>query len=220
MKIRRIGRRRHTRRSGVHTLISQWCARVVWALLPVTAGTAFSDATVSWSTAPARRGRGVVVAGLGRRNGRVVRAATVGPHVVARRRAVRIRVRVVVVVVDDHRLGRARVRGRRYCRSARALGSRRGRHRQRARVRRRAAIPSARTDAVAARSDPARSRDSPGSAPRPVRSSWPTDAMRSARSRRSSAYPSRSSSYACCIRCRAGGSCSCPRASRSPTRSR
>jgi hypothetical protein len=38
----------------VHTLISQWCARVVWAILPVTAGTAFSDATVSWSTAPAR----------------------------------------------------------------------------------------------------------------------------------------------------------------------
>jgi hypothetical protein len=35
-------------------LISQWCARVVWALLPVTAGTAFSDATVSWSTAPQR----------------------------------------------------------------------------------------------------------------------------------------------------------------------
>ena len=31
-----------------------WCTRVVWALLPVTTGTALADATNSWSTAPAR----------------------------------------------------------------------------------------------------------------------------------------------------------------------
>lgn len=35
-------------------MIWLWCSRVTWALLPVTAGTAFSDATSSWSTAPAR----------------------------------------------------------------------------------------------------------------------------------------------------------------------
>jgi hypothetical protein len=35
-------------------LILLWCARVTWALLPVTAGSALADATVSWSTAPAR----------------------------------------------------------------------------------------------------------------------------------------------------------------------
>jgi hypothetical protein len=35
-------------------LIWQWCTRVIWALLPVTAGAALADATVSWSTAPAR----------------------------------------------------------------------------------------------------------------------------------------------------------------------
>jgi hypothetical protein len=35
-------------------LIWLWCTRVTWALLPVTAGTALADATVSWSTAPAR----------------------------------------------------------------------------------------------------------------------------------------------------------------------
>jgi hypothetical protein len=31
-----------------------WCARIVWAFLPITAGTALADATASWSTAPAR----------------------------------------------------------------------------------------------------------------------------------------------------------------------
>lgn len=35
-------------------MIWLWCTRVMWALLPVTAGTALADATVSWSTAPAR----------------------------------------------------------------------------------------------------------------------------------------------------------------------
>jgi hypothetical protein len=35
-------------------LIWLWCTRVVWALLPVTAGTALSDATSGWSNAPAR----------------------------------------------------------------------------------------------------------------------------------------------------------------------
>jgi hypothetical protein len=35
-------------------LIWLWCTRVIWALLPVTTGTAFGDATQSWSTAPAR----------------------------------------------------------------------------------------------------------------------------------------------------------------------
>jgi hypothetical protein len=35
-------------------LIWQWCTRVVWALVPVTTGGALADATVSWSTAPAR----------------------------------------------------------------------------------------------------------------------------------------------------------------------
>ncbi len=30
-----------------------WCARVCWALLPVTTGTAFADALAGWSTAPA-----------------------------------------------------------------------------------------------------------------------------------------------------------------------
>jgi hypothetical protein len=33
-----------------------WCARVLWALLPVSTGTAFSDALDSWSTGPARVG--------------------------------------------------------------------------------------------------------------------------------------------------------------------
>jgi hypothetical protein len=31
-----------------------WCARVAWALLPITAGTAIADALDSWSDAPAR----------------------------------------------------------------------------------------------------------------------------------------------------------------------
>ncbi|HEV7526512.1 MAG TPA: hypothetical protein VGP92_16205, partial [Acidimicrobiia bacterium] len=35
-------------------MIWLWCARVIWALLPVTTGTAFGDATQGWSTAPAR----------------------------------------------------------------------------------------------------------------------------------------------------------------------
>lgn len=35
-------------------MIWLWCARVSWALLPVTTGTALADATASWSTSPAR----------------------------------------------------------------------------------------------------------------------------------------------------------------------
>jgi len=35
-------------------LIWLWCTRVIWALLPVTTGTALGDATQSWSTGPAR----------------------------------------------------------------------------------------------------------------------------------------------------------------------
>ena len=35
-------------------MIWLWCTRVVWALLPITTGTALGDATSSWSTAPAR----------------------------------------------------------------------------------------------------------------------------------------------------------------------
>lgn len=35
-------------------MIWLWCTRVVWALLPVTTGTALGDATASWSTAPGR----------------------------------------------------------------------------------------------------------------------------------------------------------------------
>ena len=35
-------------------MIWLWCTRVTWALLPVTTGSAFGDATASWSTAPAR----------------------------------------------------------------------------------------------------------------------------------------------------------------------
>jgi hypothetical protein len=31
-----------------------WCARLTWALLPVTAGSAFGDALEGWSTSPAR----------------------------------------------------------------------------------------------------------------------------------------------------------------------
>jgi hypothetical protein len=31
-----------------------WCARLTWALLPISVGTALSDALASWSTAPAR----------------------------------------------------------------------------------------------------------------------------------------------------------------------
>ena len=34
-------------------MIGVWCARVVWAVLPVTTGAAFADALNSWSTAPA-----------------------------------------------------------------------------------------------------------------------------------------------------------------------
>jgi hypothetical protein len=35
-------------------VISLWCARVAWALLPVSAGTALGDALDGWSTGPAR----------------------------------------------------------------------------------------------------------------------------------------------------------------------
>jgi hypothetical protein len=35
-------------------VLSLWCARVVWALLPVSAGGAISDALAPWSTTPAR----------------------------------------------------------------------------------------------------------------------------------------------------------------------
>jgi hypothetical protein len=49
-------------------LIWLWCTRVIWALLPVTTGTALADATESWSTAPARGAAAILwavwVAGL------------------------------------------------------------------------------------------------------------------------------------------------------------
>ncbi len=35
-------------------MIWLWCARLTWALLPVSVGTTLSDALVSWSTTPAR----------------------------------------------------------------------------------------------------------------------------------------------------------------------
>ncbi|HWS45755.1 MAG TPA: hypothetical protein VN636_07830, partial [Acidimicrobiia bacterium] len=35
-------------------MILLWCARVAWAVLPVTTGTAFADAVDGWSAAPAR----------------------------------------------------------------------------------------------------------------------------------------------------------------------
>jgi hypothetical protein len=35
-------------------VVSLWCARLMWALLPVSAGTALSDALSGWSVAPAR----------------------------------------------------------------------------------------------------------------------------------------------------------------------
>jgi hypothetical protein len=35
-------------------VVSLWCARLIWALLPVSAGTALSDALNRWSVAPAR----------------------------------------------------------------------------------------------------------------------------------------------------------------------
>ncbi len=35
-------------------MVSLWCARLTWVLLPVSAGTALSDALSGWSTAPAR----------------------------------------------------------------------------------------------------------------------------------------------------------------------
>jgi len=35
-------------------VVSLWCARLIWALLPVSAGTALSDALNGWSVAPAR----------------------------------------------------------------------------------------------------------------------------------------------------------------------
>jgi len=38
----------------VSTNVYLWCARVLWALLPVSAGAAFSDALDGWSTGPAR----------------------------------------------------------------------------------------------------------------------------------------------------------------------
>jgi hypothetical protein len=41
-------------------LIWLWCARVTWALLPVTTGTAIADATASWSTAPARAAEAIL----------------------------------------------------------------------------------------------------------------------------------------------------------------
>ncbi len=40
-------------RSG-KALLSLWCARVAWILLPVSAGGALGDALASWSTTPAR----------------------------------------------------------------------------------------------------------------------------------------------------------------------
>ena len=35
-------------------MVSLWCARLAWVLLPVSAGTTLSDALSGWSTAPAR----------------------------------------------------------------------------------------------------------------------------------------------------------------------
>jgi len=41
-------------------LIWLWCARVIWAFLPVTSGTALADATAHWSTAPSRLAAGIL----------------------------------------------------------------------------------------------------------------------------------------------------------------
>jgi hypothetical protein len=58
MKVRRIGKVRHSDRKQLieaeRALISLWCARVVWALLPVSSGGAIADALDSWSTTTAR----------------------------------------------------------------------------------------------------------------------------------------------------------------------
>jgi hypothetical protein len=58
MKIRRIELRLHEERSGARVNgrrgVGLWCARLAWALLPVSVGAALSDALDSWSTAPAR----------------------------------------------------------------------------------------------------------------------------------------------------------------------
>jgi hypothetical protein len=58
MKIRSI--RRHSPEPGNQRtceavfVIAIWCARLVWALLPIAAGDAISDALDAWSTGPAR----------------------------------------------------------------------------------------------------------------------------------------------------------------------
>src|SRR6476620_9406109 len=57
MKTRRIGLRLRDHRSGARVevpKVSLWCARLAWALLPLSVGTALSDALDKWSTAPAR----------------------------------------------------------------------------------------------------------------------------------------------------------------------
>jgi hypothetical protein len=42
------------RNEAERAVISLWCARLAWALLPVSVGTALGDAIDAWSTAPAR----------------------------------------------------------------------------------------------------------------------------------------------------------------------
>ena len=41
-------------------MLSLWCARLTWVLLPVSAGTALSDALNGWSSAPARVAAGLL----------------------------------------------------------------------------------------------------------------------------------------------------------------
>ena len=68
-------------------MIWLWCTRAHWALLPVTTGTALGDALDGWSTGPARVAAVLLWAAWVGRIVRTVRAATVGTHRVARRRA-------------------------------------------------------------------------------------------------------------------------------------
>jgi hypothetical protein len=58
--IRSKAERRVDQRPSVNTRVWLWCARVLWALLPVSTGTAFTDALDGWSTGPARVAAGLL----------------------------------------------------------------------------------------------------------------------------------------------------------------
>ena len=52
---------RSTTIEAERTVVMLWCARLTWALLPVSAGLAFTDALDGWDTGPSKTGQSFVV---------------------------------------------------------------------------------------------------------------------------------------------------------------